>query len=58
MKRQVLESIDQVGIYPTISFVIFGLFFIIATAYVIKMSKSFVDEMKALPLDKQASNKK
>ena len=52
MKKQVLESIDQVGIYPTISFVIFGLFFIVATAYVIKMSTSFVDEMKGLPLDK------
>ena len=56
MKKQVLESIDQVGIYPTISFVIFGLFFIVATAYVIKMSKSFVDQMKELPLDETTEN--
>lgn len=56
MKKQVLESIDQVGIYPTISFIIFGIFFIVATAYVIKMSKSFVDEMKSLPLDDNTDN--
>jgi hypothetical protein len=50
MKKQVLESIEGVGIYPMISFAIFGLFFIATTIYVLKMRKEFVKEMESLPL--------
>lgn len=51
MKKQVLETIDQVEIYPIISFVIFGVFFIATAVYVMKMNKSFVSKMEELPLD-------
>ena len=53
MKKQVLETIEQVEIYPIISFVIFGLFFVATSFYVAKMSKKLVSDMKALPLDDQ-----
>lgn len=46
-----LESVAGVEIYPIISFIIFFLFFIVVTYYVIKMDKGEVNELSNLPLD-------
>lgn len=51
MKKEVLRSIEGVGIYPVVSFVIFGLIFLGALVYVIKMNKKHVSKMKDLPLN-------
>lgn len=49
--RHYLESISGIEIYPIISFIIFFLFFIAVTWYVITMDKSYVDEVSGYALD-------
>jgi hypothetical protein len=51
MYKEVLRSIDGVGIYPVMSFVIFGLFFIGMSVYVFAMKKTKVDDLKQIPLN-------
>lgn len=46
-----MSTIDGVSIYPIISFIIFFVFFIAITYYVITMKKSYVDEVSHIPLD-------
>lgn len=46
-----MSTIDGVSIYPIISFLIFFVFFIAITFYVITMNKSYVDEVSQMPLD-------
>lgn len=46
-----LTGIDGVAIYPIISLLIFALFFAIVLTYVIRMKKSRIDELGALPLE-------
>ena len=48
-----METIDGVAAYPTTSFVIFFLFFIALTAYVLLQSKSHFKEMSEIPLEDQ-----
>jgi cytochrome c oxidase cbb3-type subunit 4 len=50
-----LTSMLNVEIYPLISLIIFTLFFAVMLWYVIKMSKSRVTEMSAMPLDLEES---
>ena len=57
MKKEALESIDNVAIYPMISFAIFGLFFIAPGVYVFKMKKELIERMESLPMDDQTSEK-
>ena len=52
-----VSSIDGISIYPIISFIIFFLFFIGVTYYVITASKSSMDKMSEMPLqDDEVSN--
>jgi cytochrome c oxidase cbb3-type subunit 4 len=46
-----MSTIDGISIYPIISFLIFFVFFILITYYVITMKKSYVDEVSHIPLD-------
>jgi len=46
-----VSTIDGVSIYPIISFLIFFIFFIVITYYVITMKKNYVDEVSQIPLD-------
>lgn len=46
-----VSSIDGISIYPIISFLIFFIFFITITYYVITMKKSYIDEVSEIPLD-------
>ncbi|MFO7447863.1 MAG: cbb3-type cytochrome c oxidase subunit 3 [Ignavibacteriaceae bacterium] len=57
MYRQILESIDGVGIYPVITLIIFFLFFVIMIVWLIKADKNYLKRMAQLPLDHNDSNK-
>ncbi|MCC6372942.1 MAG: CcoQ/FixQ family Cbb3-type cytochrome c oxidase assembly chaperone [Bacteroidia bacterium] len=46
-----LESITGVGIYPLTSFIIFFVFFLAVTLFVIKADKNFIKEVSQIPLD-------
>lgn len=46
-----LEKITGVSIYPLISFVIFGLFFLVVLLWVIKTDKQKIHEVSRIPLD-------
>lgn len=51
-----LESIDGVEIYPIISLLIFFVFFVGLTWWVLTMKKSDIKEISNLPLDKEQNN--
>ena len=47
-----LSTIDGVSIYPILSLLIFVLFFVIMTTYVIRMKKPEINELSQLPFEK------
>ncbi len=51
MYNNVLQGIDNIAIWPVISFVIFFLFFLCLLWYVFTVDKEFIDKMKQLPMD-------
>lgn len=51
MYKNVLQSIDNVAIWPVISFVIFFFFFLCLLWWVFSADKKFIDEMKSMPLE-------
>ncbi len=54
MYKNVLESIDNVAIWPVISFVIFFLFFICLLWWVFSTDRKFIQTMKNMPLENNA----
>ena len=50
MYKDVLRSIEGIGIYPVISFVIFFAFFIVVFMYIMTVNKEMVSKMSNLPL--------
>lgn len=50
MYKNVLQSIDNIAIWPVISFVIFFLFFVCLLWWVFTADKKFIQEMESLPL--------
>lgn len=51
MYNNVLQSIDNIAIWPVISFVIFFLFFLVLLWWTFTADKNFIDRMKNLPMD-------
>ncbi len=51
MYKNVLQGIDNIAIWPLISFVIFFLFFICLLWWVFTADKKFIDTMKQMPLN-------
>jgi cytochrome c oxidase cbb3-type subunit IV len=51
MYKNVLQSIENIEIWPVISFVIFFVFFICLLWWAFSADKKFIDKMKALPID-------
>ncbi len=49
--KQYADKIDGISIYPVISQMIFIVFFILMLLYVLKMSKTEIEEIKKLPLE-------
>lgn len=46
-----LTEIDGIAIFPILSLLIFTLFFAIVITYVIRMSKTRVEEVSSIPLE-------
>jgi cytochrome c oxidase cbb3-type subunit IV len=57
MYKNVLQSMDNIAIWPVISFVIFFLFFICLLWWVFTTDKTFIDKMRELPIDHSAEEK-
>ena len=55
MYKDVLRAIEGVEIFPVISFVMFGTFFIGMLFYIMKMKKERIDEMSDMPLHDEFS---
>jgi cbb3-type cytochrome oxidase subunit 3 len=52
MYKNVLQSIDNIAIWPIISFIIFFLFFICLLWWVFTTDKKFIEKMESLPITK------
>ena len=46
-----LESMTGIGIYPLTSFMIFFLFFLAVSAYLLRRGRRHFDEVSRIPLD-------
>ena len=57
MYKNVLQSIENIQIWPVISFVIFFVFFLCLLLWVFTADKKFIDKMKSLPLDEEGTDK-
>ncbi len=51
MYKNVLQNIDNIAIWPVISFVIFFAFFAGLLLYVLLVDKKFINHMKSMPLE-------
>ena len=51
MFKEVLQSIEGIGIYPIISMIVFIIFFTIVIIWYFKADKKYLNKMKNLPLD-------
>ena len=51
MYKNVLQAIDNIAIWPAVSFVIFFVFFIVLLWWVLSADKDFINKMKSLPID-------
>lgn len=51
MFKHYFESIDNIEIWPIISLIIFGLFFIGLIIWVFIVDKKYIKEMENLPLE-------
>lgn len=51
MYKNVLQSIDNIQVWPVISFVIFFLFFLVLLWWVFTVDKGFLKRMKQLPME-------
>jgi cbb3-type cytochrome oxidase subunit 3 len=54
MYKNVLQNIDNIAIWPVVSFVIFFLFFLCLLWWVFTTDKKFIDTMKQMPLNDNA----
>ena len=55
MYKNVLQSIENIEIWPVISFVIFFIFFLCLLLWVFTTDKKFIERMKGLPFDEEKS---
>lgn len=51
MYKNVLQQIDNVSIWPVVSFVIFFLFFLCLLLWVFSADRDLIHKMKNLPMD-------
>lgn len=51
MYKNILQGIENIAIWPVISFVIFFLFFICLLWWVVAMDKKFINKMSSLPME-------
>ena len=51
MYKEILESVEGIGIYPIISLLVFFIFFVALIIWVFKADIKYLNKMKMLPLD-------
>lgn len=56
MYKNILQNIDNIQVWPVISFVIFFLFFALLLWWVITVDSKYVDEMEQKPLSDSTAN--
>ena len=56
MYKNILQSIDNIAIWPVISFVIFFIFFVGLLLWVFTRDKEFIEKMKALPIQESSTD--
>jgi cytochrome c oxidase cbb3-type subunit IV len=56
MYKNVLQSIDNIAIWPVISFLIFFIFFLCLLLWVFTVDKKFVGRMEQLPFENKSEN--
>jgi cbb3-type cytochrome oxidase subunit 3 len=54
--KHYLESITGVSIYPLVSLLVFFVFFVALTWYVVRADKKHINEMKNIPLGENEQN--
>ncbi|HPM30933.1 MAG TPA: hypothetical protein PLJ60_11425 [Chryseolinea sp.] len=52
MYKNILQNIDNIAIWPVISFVIFFIFFLCLLLWVFTADKKLIEKMANLPIDK------
>jgi cytochrome c oxidase cbb3-type subunit 4 len=57
MYKNVLQSIENIEIWPVISFVIFFVFFVCLLLWTFTADKKFIDRMKSLPVEENNNTK-
>jgi cytochrome c oxidase cbb3-type subunit 4 len=57
MYKNVLQSIENIEIWPLISFVIFFVFFVCLLLWTFTTDKKFIDKMKGLPIEENNNSK-
>jgi cbb3-type cytochrome oxidase subunit 3 len=56
MYKNVMQSIEGIGIYPLISLLMFFLFFVAVLVWFVRADKDWLKEMAELPLDSSETN--
>jgi cytochrome c oxidase cbb3-type subunit 4 len=56
MYKEILRSIDNIEIYPILSLLIFLVFFVGMSIWVVRTPKAHIEHMEALPLDENELN--
>lgn len=56
MYKELLQSIDGVSVYPIISLIVFGLFFVVILVWMLKVDKKYIKKMENLPFEKEEEN--
>jgi cytochrome c oxidase cbb3-type subunit IV len=57
MYKNILQNIDNIQLWPVISFVIFFLFFLLLLWWALTVDKKFIDAMSQKPLDETQGDK-
>ncbi|HWQ34693.1 MAG TPA: hypothetical protein VNQ79_17720 [Blastocatellia bacterium] len=56
MYKNVMQSIEGIGIYPLISLLMFFLFFVAVLVWFVRADRGWLKKMAELPLDSSETN--
>ncbi|HEY9048859.1 MAG TPA: cbb3-type cytochrome c oxidase subunit 3 [Ohtaekwangia sp.] len=56
MYKNILQNIDNIAVWPVISFVIFFLFFLCLLWWVFTADRNVIDKLKNLPMEEGEKN--
>lgn len=56
MYKDVLRSIEGIGLYPSISLILFFAFFVLLVVYLVRTGKGYWEHAANLPLENDETN--